>query len=154
MSNQENTKFDLELAKMELEREKLKLERNKAIMTSLSIFIPLLIAALTIAFNSWSQVQQSKSDFILQAAEIVISAESPTGAYNKARALAALFPEQLPPDFEEFAEAFNPENFSVPSSTPKRTLLEWIIQYPDQKDEILETWSKLFPEDEWVNDLR
>jgi hypothetical protein len=154
MSDQPSSKLDLERVKIELEHEKIKLERNKAIWTSLSIFIPLLIAALTIAFNSWSQVQQTKSDFILQAAEIVMSSETPTGSYNRARALAALFPEQLPSNFQSFAEAFNPEKYAAPSTTAQKTLLEWLILYPEQREDILDAWIILFPEDEWVNDLR
>jgi hypothetical protein len=154
ITNLERVKIELERGKLQLEQEKIKLERSKAIWTSLSIFIPLLIAAITIAFNSWSQVQQSKSAFTLQAAELVMNTDSPTATYNKARALSALFPDQLPPSFNDFAEEFNPDLYSVETSTARRTLLQWIIDKPQQKQEILDAWIALFPEHEWVNDLR
>ena len=154
MDDQQKNEFDLELAKIELEREKLKLERNKAIWTSLSIFIPLLIAALTIAFNAWSQARQAQSAFLLQTAEIVMNADSPTGSFNKARALAALFPQQLPSDFSTFTETFDPAKYSVPTTSAQKTLLEWLILYPDQRQQILDDWLSLFPKDEWVEALR
>jgi hypothetical protein len=151
--SQENT--DLEMAKIELEREKLKLERSKSWMTSLSIFIPLMIAALTIAYNSWSQVQQSKTDFMLQAAELVIGAETPTGAKNKAGALAVLFPDQLPANFKMFVDDFTPSDYGERSKDDvKKTLEERINQTPEQKDKIIDAWILLFPEDTWVDELR
>ena len=160
MSKEEKTK--LELAKIELEREKLQLEREKlkvenlkAIRTSWSIFIPLLLAAFTIAFNIWNQIQQSKSDFILQAAELVINAESPTAAQNKARALAALFPEQLPEDFNRFANTFDPKLYGGRNiEETKETIQEWIDEHPDQHQEILDAWILLYPKDTWIDELR
>jgi len=160
MSFQENN-IELEREKMELERqrvlleqERLKVDRFKAWWTGISILIPLLVAAATMAFNTWSQVQQAQSEFELQAAEIVTNTSGPIGARNKARALAALFSDRLPESFANFAEAFDPDLYGGSNvSDAKKELLRWIIANPEQKEEIVEMWIELFPEQEWANDL-
>lgn len=166
MSFQENN-IELEREKMELERqrilleqERLKVDRFKAWWTGISILIPLLVAAATMAFNTCSQVQQAQSEFMLQAAEIVTDTSGPVGARNKARALAALFPDRLPESFANFAEAFDPDLYGGSNisdeknvSDEKKELLRWIIANPEQKEEIVEMWIELFPEQEWANDL-
>lgn len=87
-----------------LEREKVAAERVKSWTTAVSIFIPLFIAALTIAYNARSLAERARIDFELKAAEIVMSAESPTAAANKAAVLVELFPERLSPRFREVFE--------------------------------------------------
>lgn len=141
---------ELEFAKIELEKEKLKAERSKSIWTNLSIFIPLLIAALTIAYNAWSQTQQSRETFKLKAAEIVLSADSPSAAHGKAIFLAALFNDELPPDFDENAE-------EVAKMFSSNFLETRIQESPEQKEALINAWLFLHPEDkdeEWLNALR
>ncbi|MDA8079979.1 MAG: hypothetical protein M0Z79_13720 [Nitrospiraceae bacterium] len=87
-----------------LEHEEMAAGRIRAWSTAVSIFIPLLIAALTIVYNVHLQAQRAKIDFELKAAEIVMSAESPTAAHNKATVLVELFPERLSPRFRETFE--------------------------------------------------
>jgi hypothetical protein len=159
MSTGENT-YDLERERMDLERqrilleqERLKVDRFKSWWTGISILIPLLVAAVTVAFNTWSQVQQAQSEFELKAAEIVMNASGPAEARNKARALAALFPDRLSENFAGFAEAFDPDLYGGPDAEVKKELLRWIIANPEQKQEIVEMWVEVFPDDEWANDL-
>lgn len=87
-----------------LEQEKITAERIKSWSTAVSIFIPLLVAALTILYNVRIQAERARTDFELKAAEIVMSAESPAAAGNKATVLVELFPERLSPRFREVFE--------------------------------------------------
>jgi len=89
----------LEKIKLKLEFERIKVERFKARGTFLSIIIPLIIAALTIFYGVLMQNQQSKTNFQIKAAEIVMNATSPQAATNKAIVLSELFPDRLPKDF-------------------------------------------------------
>jgi hypothetical protein len=90
-----------ERIRLSLEREKVAAERVRSWTTAVSIFIPLLIAALMVAYNIRSLAERARIDFELKAAEIVMSAESPTAAANKASVLVELFPERLSPRFRE-----------------------------------------------------
>ena len=89
----------LEKIKLELEFERIKVERFKIRGTFLSIIIPLIVAALTIFYGVLMQNQQSKTNFQIKAAEIVLNATSPQAALNKAIVLSELFPDRLPMDF-------------------------------------------------------
>lgn len=141
----------IEQEKLETERAKLELERSKAKWTVASIFVPLLIAALSLAYNTVSQIQQAHNDFELKAAEIVLSTEGPTGALNKARALVALFPGRLSNDF---AQSFDPKLYmGIKTAEGKMQLLTLISEHPEQKQEIIHMWKQLFPADDWIENL-
>ena len=145
-------KPDIEQQRLALEREKLKVEWFKAWWTGFSILIPLLIAAGTFFYNSQNQREQARIDFKLKAAEIVLNAQGPTEAKNKAAAMAALFPDYLPSDF---AENFKPLDYGSPKiSTPQIELLTLIIEHPDQRNEIIDMWLHVAPFDKWAEKLR
>ena len=91
---------NLDTIKLKLEFERIKVERFKAMGTFLSIVIPLIITALTIFYGVLMQNQQSKTNFQIKAAEIVMNAASPQAATNKAIVLSELFPDRLPKDFK------------------------------------------------------
>ena len=95
---------EADIIRLLLENEKTSATKVSAWSTAVSIFIPLLIAALTIAYNVYLQSQRTKIDFELKAAEIIMSAESPTAARNKATILVELFPEHLSPRFRDTFE--------------------------------------------------
>lgn len=145
------TEQSLKEVELEIEREKLKVERLKAWLTGLSIFVPLIVAALSFAFSTLSQAQQARYDFEIKAAEIVLGASSPSAAAAKARALADLFPDQLPADF---AESFDSSLYGGPSSEGKKEFLQLMIEYPDHRREIIWLWERLFPGDTWIDDIR
>lgn len=144
----EREKIGLEREKVQLERDSVKLERVKARWVAISIIVPLVVAAGTVAFGIWSQkqqagnqlqiqnqqaryesdlqVQQARDQFALKAAEIVMNAEGPLQAKNKARALANLFSDRLP---SNFAESFDPasytsENQSVTQESQRKKISE------------------------------
>lgn len=144
----ESRKVELEVKRLRLDEKKVEDERNQAKLRTISIFIPLLIAALGIFFNVWSQGRQAQYDFELTAAEVVMDSSSPTGTANRARALAALFPDHLSANF---AEEFDPSLYSSPNSADsKKELIQLLIEYPDQEEKILKLWATLFPGDEWL----
>lgn len=97
----EREKLAIENQKLDIEAEKLKVERFKAWSMGVSIFVPLLIAVLTIAYNVKLQEERARVDFELKAAEIVMAASSPAAATNKAIVLTELFPDRLSMHFRE-----------------------------------------------------
>jgi hypothetical protein len=144
-------KLELEKQRIQLEQKKLEIERSKARWTSVSILVPLLVIAVTVGLNIWSQNQQARSDFEIKAAEIVLSADKPSEASAKAKALQDLFPDRLP---ENFAESFQTEVYSGPSAAPRTEILHLIVEHPDYKQEIIDMWRQLFPSHAWVENLR
>lgn len=92
-----------ERKELEIEYEKLKIERIKAWGSILSIPMSFIVAALTIFYGIWSMDVNSKINFEMKAAEIVMNSNSPDEAANKAIALKKLFPNRLP---SNFADAF------------------------------------------------
>lgn len=89
----------LEKIKLKLEFERIRVERFKVVGTFLSILIPLIVAALTVFYGVLMQNEQSKTNFQIKAAEIVMNAISPQAATNKAIVLSELFPDRLPREF-------------------------------------------------------
>ncbi len=145
-------KPEIEQQRLALEREKLKVEWFRAWWTGFSILIPLLIAVGTFFYNSQNQREQARIDFKLKAAEIVLNAQGPTEAKNKAAAMAALFPDYLPSDF---AEDFTPLDYGSPKiSSPQIQLLTLILEHPDQRNEIIDMWLQVAPFDKWAEKLR
>lgn len=128
----EERKLEIEEKKLELEKEKISLERLNAWTTRSSVVISILIAALTVSFGVWSQHKQvmtqlaiqdkqAKSQFEIKAAEIVMNTDIPGVTYNKAKALLALFPEMLPPNF---AESFNPDKYAAHELDRRRYVIK------------------------------
>jgi hypothetical protein len=125
-------KVAIEKEKLLLERDKMKLETHKVWLTGASIFIPLLIAAISFSISFYTSAQQAKlqtqlqakqaenqlamqerqakDQFELKAAEIAMNARTPLEAKTKAKALANLFPDRLP---SNFAESFDPNLYSM-----------------------------------------
>lgn len=90
----EGTKFALEL-------ERLKLERFKIWLTAISIVVPVILGIITVIYNVWSENERTKATFEIKAIEVVMSADSPTSATNKAVVLHELFPNRLPKNFKD-----------------------------------------------------
>jgi hypothetical protein len=148
----------------ELEQEKLSVERMKAWINGVSLTVPLMVAALTFALSVRNQNQQAKlqreaqaaserAQFELKAAEVVLNERTPVGARNKARALKALFPGKLPP---EFVSSFNPEEFEGPkveSFEAKKVFFEVAATKLPEIEALAMVWKKLFPGDTWVDRL-
>jgi hypothetical protein len=169
--DRERFEHDKELARerfdheQQLDKSKTSEEKRRTWLTAGSIFIPLLIAALTFANASFTQdrqaedqlalqAQQAQAEFELKAADIVMASDSAAGTYNKARAMRALFPNRLPLDF---ADSFNPSDFTSSNEAgvvqSKKELLNLLADHPSERQQIIDTWKYLFPDDEWVKDL-
>ncbi len=153
------TSTDIEERKLLIEQQKLRVEWRKVWLTPVSIIASTIIATVTVIFGFWNQQQRAETEFRLQqkraadefelkAVEIVMNVNSPTGTRNKARALAALFPGHLSPDF---ATTFTPQDFQAgPNSARPEKLLQLVSEHPEQKKQIIATWKRLFPRDSFV----
>lgn len=154
----ERSKFEfqkeLELKKLELEGRKLEADDKKAWLTGAWILIPILLGWITLAFQLRSthrlRERQAKEDFELKAAEIVMAAETPSAARNKALALAALFPGRLPPNF---ADEFRPEKFSGQTYVPKVEMFRAASAKAQTPQEAIAMWRLLFPHHDWIEAL-
>jgi hypothetical protein len=130
--------------------------RITAATVAISIFVPLMVAAVaywSTAANEAAQSKrdsalaaaQSRRDFELEAARIVLSAESPAAASHKANLLKALFPDKLSPGF---ATEFKPAAFETYSTArSKREVLNLMLAHPGREAQIVAWWARLFPAD-------
>jgi len=100
----------------DVEKIRLRLEWFKAWGTFLAILVPLSIGAGTIAVSLKLATARERADFELKAAEIVMTADSPEAAANKAAVLVELFPDRLS---RRFAETFT-KLYGDVTSTPRR----------------------------------
>jgi hypothetical protein len=122
-------------------------------LTTATIFIPLIAAVVTLAFGVYNQNRQSRRDFELKVAEIVMGETGPVGAYNKARAFKAFFPDQLPPNF---AAGFDPAEYESgfpqleAEAKSKKEFINLIAPHPSERERILQAWRELFPGDRWT----
>jgi|WetSurMetagenome_2_1015567.scaffolds.fasta_scaffold238715_2 hypothetical protein len=123
---------DLDRLKLDLDREKMKIEQEnfnrqqrteilKAIITAISIIVPVYIAYITLNYNL--QIEESKADqsqklleestrsnFLLKATEIVMNAKTINETKNRAYAMKILFPNNLPEDFADSFLSFEAGN--------------------------------------------
>lgn len=152
----EREKLDFEKAKLDLERDKHKLEERKLFWVAVPAIFAFFISIFSVAFNVKMQNDLAIASFKQKTAEIVMNSNSPVAVRNRTRALAALFPDQLPPNF---AEKFQPERYGILKYTEdlketkeaKKELLKLILDHPDQKGRVVALWTRLFPEDDWAN---
>ena len=111
----------------------------------MSVFVPLMVAAVAYWSTASNQAAQSTRNFELEAARIVLGAESPAAAFHKASMLKALFPDKLSP---EFATRFEPSAFETYSSAgSKREVLNLMLAHPGEEAQIVAWWARLFPAD-------
>jgi hypothetical protein len=130
------------------------------ISSALALIIPLVVALGTIIYGVWSfgrQAQQQAQaqaaaatlQFELKAAEIAFAGKTPEAVMNRAKALSAVFPKRLPPDF---VDSFDPQKFGGGKQDPegKKFFLELLTKCcPQDKAEIFGLWRALFG-DRWL----
>ena len=126
----ESRKFELEQQKVRIEEEKLRLQRIRKWLTGASIIIPLLIGIYT-------SRAQSRSNFELKAAEIVLNTKTPYGTLSKAKALKKIFPKRLS---SNFADSFEPKEYLAPSVEAKIEILKVIAEHIEHKQEVIKMW--------------
>jgi hypothetical protein len=96
-----NTPLEETKLRLKMEFIRTRTERLRAWLTAISIVIPLLLGVGTIIYGVWSENERAKTNFQIKAVEIVLKAESPTIAMNKAIVLYELFPDHLPKNFAD-----------------------------------------------------
>jgi hypothetical protein len=149
-NNIELEKLALEKKKVDLEQAKLEVERQKAKYTAVGVAVPIVVIAATVMLGVWSQYRKGQDDFALKSAEILLQGDNPLTTQNKAKALATLFPSQLPRDF---AKSFDPDAFAHTEPdrlTPRRDLVNLMAAHPADAERILAIWKAMFPSDEWL----
>lgn len=105
--------------------------------------------AETLKAQQIAQTETLKGQLRLKAAEIAMEGRSAVQIENKARALAALFPD----DLQDFGVKFDPRNFKLGQSVERRqALLGLLASHPAQRRQTLETWAIMFPWDaaDWL----
>ena len=142
----EHELIEVERERIQLEREKLKSAQRRAFWISILIFIPLMIAAVSIAYGTFSQVQQEKSRLRLTAAEEVLNSSGFAEAQNRASALVTLIPDVLPADF---VSSLDPKVFIGLKADYELVLLQLLLAYPERRQEIIDSWKQLFNEERW-----
>lgn len=134
---------------VELEEKKLTVERQKMWLTAgsivVSVFVPLFIGAMTLR-------SQARVAFELKAAELVLSSASPWVAQGRVNVLKSLFRERLG---DHFAASFNKEEFpGVRHTELKLALFEALAQDPAKKEQVVQLWRDLFPNEKaWFDEL-
>ncbi len=143
-------KIEIEQGKLDIEREKLTIEKQKAMWSAVSVAIPILVVAATVSLGIWSQYQRSRDDFELKAVEILLSAQTPNGSKNKAKALSAFFPTKLP---SNFADRFDPSQFdskTIDTTPTQKEIVQLMASKPEYAMNIFAIWKAMFPDDQWL----
>jgi len=164
--------LDIERRKLALEERRVAVEERQAKQartTRLSVLIPVVIALVVLggdvvmqrmnAHDALSlQETQAKDNFELKVAELVMDTKSALGARNRAIAMREIFPNRVG---KEFARAFNPEDASSREVRrenqrveAKKEMLRLLAEHPTARRQIIDTWRRLFPGDEWAQALR
>lgn len=162
----ERERIEIERDRLELDRENARAERRGAAWTRVSIVATVLVAAVSLAVQSWLQHDQQraeieaaavqrKSDFALEAARVVFAAQTCEIAVERATMLVKIFGGLLPGDFvrvvrDASVETFVPGPiFTLTPTTGSQTFLARILDANRQaKPRIvtLDQWKKLkFP---------
>ncbi len=124
------------------EYENLRLERRKMWLQVAALAGPLLVVAGTYLFQVSLQREQALAEFRLKAAEIIMDTPSASATQNRGRALAALFPGQLP---EDFAQEFNPDLYgSSPSTDAKMEMFRAAAAQAKSISEVVGIWKHVF----------
>lgn len=149
----ELTRLAIEKQKLEIELEKLSVEKSKLIWSSLLGTLPLLAVIFTIYYGIWTQRQQEKIQFQLKAAEIMFNARDPYEIKYRADILNLIFPDKLPANF---SHKYYPDSmglYSRYSIDARIEFLKMLAQKAEGKEEVVENWRKLFPDDKWADQL-
>jgi len=155
----ERERLELDKRRLEFEIEKQRADAKMERIKALAIFIPLILLLATFYIDNYNNSENYKrglnisqedarNTFKLKVAEIIMDAETPTKAYKRAQTLQSIFPEYLN---ESFAKGFNPTSVATPAKMDLATL---IIDHPSQRDEIIDLWTSINPNDKWANEWR
>ena len=94
--------------------------------------------------------EQSKRDFQLKVAEILMASKSSRQMQARADALKNLFGDNFD---ENFGKSFDPNEMSLARSVERKEfLMQLISEDPERAPEIVTYWKLLFPEARWINE--
>ena len=147
----ENKRLTIEEQKLQIELQKLKIEKSKLMWSSLLGIIPLLAVVFTIFYGVHSQRQQERTQFQLKAAEIMFNGKDAYEIRSRADILNMIFPDKLPADF---SKKFYPDSLGYYSRyeiDAKLELLKMLVSKSKDRDEIIDNWKKVFPDDKWID---
>ncbi len=155
-ANLDEEKLVLERQRLELDERRVKVSFWNSVISAAGIAIPLLVAAISLGVQVRNRNRQDKLLFQAKAAEIAMNTDNPEAARNRARAVAALFPEHLNRDF---ANQFDPEVFrgSAPREGGKEAMVEFFktaASGAKTPAECAELWMKIFPRDTWAEGIK
>jgi hypothetical protein len=131
--------------------EELRLKRRELWVSSAAVAVPLLLAVATLRVGVLSQRSAARVELQLKAVEIVMNAEGPYAARARARALVRLFGRELGPLLDTVSTL---DEIGAPGRERRLEILRLLAEHPQDCARILETVDVLFPQTEFVNELR
>jgi hypothetical protein len=141
----------LEEARLEVERGRLKTEEQRAKREgrlTWAIAVPLVGVIITGVIAVCLEESRQNQDFKLKAAEIIFNSPSPDQAEAKAIALNDVFPDDLD---DGYARRFDAKRYEGgPNPTVVASLLTLLAEHPGWRQEIIETWKRAYPGDDWL----
>jgi hypothetical protein len=153
---------EYEQEQVRLKDRELTLERQKNWVTLATVIVSVAAVLLTYWGTRQGQLEQSRVQmelqekaardaFELKAAEIAMSGRGSFDAKGRAKALAALFPGRLPP---EFGSAFDPvKNGWGRDSKSELLALLAAASNPEHRRAIVRAYKALLPEDDSIKRL-
>jgi hypothetical protein len=145
--NLEREKLDIEQKKLDLERLKVEIEQSNSRWIKVPVFITLLVAAITVWVNIWSQRQQARNAFDIKAAEIIMNSKVPDEVTRKAEVISSLFPNRVT---KKFAKSFNPSNYYEAMGPDRRAdFIKLLIENWELREEIISMYSLAYNQDPW-----
>jgi hypothetical protein len=108
----------------------------------------------TSGFGFRSLKKQSQTSFELKAAELLLNSKTPGQLEAKGKVLRKLFSGWIPKDFETAVAEFNSGDLSGPGQEWKLELFKAINTAPDKRQEVVDLWKKIFPNDQWIERMK
>jgi hypothetical protein len=146
----EREKLRLDRKRLKLDAKKANTERWKSFWTSLGLVVPLLIAAIPVAYSAMTFQRTAEIQFSTKAVEVALSASSGPDAIGRARVIAALYPDLLPTGYEQRLAALDRGRYGDATVFPKMELMKLLAQQPAHRGQLLADWRMLFPRDTWL----
>lgn len=139
------------------DEQRLETERMKERWAAAAAILPPVVALLALGYVVLSLRKMIAARFVMKAAEVALEGPGPQETINRARLLASMFVDMLPPDFTQRFADQKPTDHGWAShsamASAKKELIKLLAEYPGQRAQIIEDWRSLFPADNWVDDI-
>jgi hypothetical protein len=133
--------FDEKRAQSDSER-----AERALLVSTLATLIPLALGVIAIVVGVINQYRQAKHQFDLKAAEIIFSGTTPQTILSRGKALKKVFSKRLSKDFLADLKVEDIGGYTEPVDA-KLAFLDKIVEKPEKKAEIIQTWFLVFPGD-------